>query len=454
MNSHIAILDIGKTNKKVLVFDQAYRLVYVHMDVLEEVADEDGFPCEDIVALTTWATNQVNSILNNSDFDIRAINFSGYGASFVLLDQDGNVIAPLYNYLKPLNQHIKDQFFKEYGGEAKVALETSSPSLGMLNSGLQLHRLRYENESVFNQVHSALHLPQYFHYVFTDHLCSEITSIGCHTMLWNYVTKDYHPWVIAEKLRDKFPPMMSATDTMPVMLQGKSIMVGTGVHDSSAALIPYLLRKSEPFILLSTGTWSIALNPFIDTPLTSFELAQDCLCYMTFEGRPVKASRLFLGHEYEEQVHKLAIHYNIEEAYFRSLKYEPAYLQYQSLESDLSYIGSQGLMRSGFEKRAWSEIGDASIAYHVLLNDLVRLQKRAIRIIQDHTITALYIDGGFSKNKVFMHFMARALPDLQVYAAELPQASAIGAAMVIHAHWNDRELPVQAIDLLKYPHFE
>jgi sugar (pentulose or hexulose) kinase len=451
MSSHIAILDIGKTNKKALVFDQDYRVVYIHIDTLEEATDEDGFPCEDIVALTSWAIDQVNYIVSKSEFDIKAINFSAYGASFVLLDQEGKVVAPLYNYLKPLNQNIKDQFFKAYGGESRISLGTSSPSLGMLNSGLQLYRLKYENEPAFSHVHAALHLPQYFHYLFTHHFCSEMTSIGCHTMLWDYHAKVYHEWVREEKLGSILPPLMAATDVLPVMLLGKSIMIGTGLHDSSAALIPYLLRKSESFILLSTGTWSIALNPFDATPLTSFELAQDCLCYLTYEGKPVKASRLFLGHEYEEQLHKLSIHFGIEENYFLSLKFETDYLNYQSLESDLSYIGSQGLLRSGFEKRTWSEFGDASVAYHILIYDLVRMQKRSIRLIQQHTITTLYIDGGFSKNAVFMQLMAKALPELRVFAAELPQASAIGAAMAIHPYWNTADNSLPTVELIEYP---
>ena len=40
-----------------------------------------------------------------------------------------------------------------------------------------------------------------------------------------------------------------------------TIAVGAGLHDSSAALIPYLSAFREPFILLSPGTWCISLNP-------------------------------------------------------------------------------------------------------------------------------------------------------------------------------------------------
>ena len=50
--------------------------------------------------------------------------------------------------------------------------------------------------------------------------------------------------------------------------------VGIGLHDSSAALIPYLVNFSMPFVLISTGTWCISMNPFSKTALTAEELQQ------------------------------------------------------------------------------------------------------------------------------------------------------------------------------------
>ena len=50
----IAIFDVGKTNKKLLLFDEQYKLVYEESKQLLETKDEDGFPCEDVNALTEW----------------------------------------------------------------------------------------------------------------------------------------------------------------------------------------------------------------------------------------------------------------------------------------------------------------------------------------------------------------------------------------------------------------
>ncbi|MEI6088792.1 MAG: carbohydrate kinase, partial [Bacteroidota bacterium] len=52
--SVIAIFDIGKTNKKLLLFDEHYKLVWESSNQFDEISDEDGFPCENIDALTSW----------------------------------------------------------------------------------------------------------------------------------------------------------------------------------------------------------------------------------------------------------------------------------------------------------------------------------------------------------------------------------------------------------------
>ena len=96
---------------------------------------------------------------------------------------------------------------------------------------------------------------------------------------------------------------------------------GVGLHDSSAALIPYLSHFEEPFILLSTGTWSISLNPFNQTPLTSEELNKDCLCYLDYNSKPVKASRLFAGNKHELEAKRLAEHYHLHPDYYKEVNY-------------------------------------------------------------------------------------------------------------------------------------
>src|SRR5436305_1790635 len=140
----IAIFDAGKTNKKLFLFDDGYNVVYEESVQLNEITDEDGFPCEDLQALTKWVSEKFRQISSNTDYNLRAVNFSAYGASFVHLDDSYKPLTPLYNYLKPYPEKFKRQFYNTYGGESLIAKQTASPVLGSLNSGMQLYRLKYE----------------------------------------------------------------------------------------------------------------------------------------------------------------------------------------------------------------------------------------------------------------------------------------------------------------------
>ncbi|HTF31747.1 MAG TPA: FGGY family carbohydrate kinase, partial [Flavitalea sp.] len=180
-----AIFDVGKTNKKLLLFDEHYHLVYENSMQLPETVDEDGFICEDIHALTDWVISGFEQLSALSGYQVAALNFSAYGASFVHITRSGDPCAPLYNYLKPYPSHLQQQFYNRYGGEEAFSRCTASPILGSLNSGMQLYRLKYEQPEIFSTIRYSLHLPQYLSYILSGKPATDITSLGCHTGLWN-----------------------------------------------------------------------------------------------------------------------------------------------------------------------------------------------------------------------------------------------------------------------------
>ena len=73
-----AVFDIGKTNKKFFLFDKNFREVYKEFIRLEEILDEDGHPTENLQVLQKWIKDVFNRILDESFFEVKAINFSTY----------------------------------------------------------------------------------------------------------------------------------------------------------------------------------------------------------------------------------------------------------------------------------------------------------------------------------------------------------------------------------------
>jgi sugar (pentulose or hexulose) kinase len=448
MNNVIAIFDVGKTNKKLLLFDEHYKVVMERSARFNETEDEDGFPCENLEALRNSVFDSLHEVIRDKEFNITAVNFSAYGASFVYLDDHGDPVAPLYNYLKPYPETLFRRFYDTYGGEEKFSQQTASPVLGNLNSGMQLYRLKYERPELFQQIKHALHLPQYMAYLLSGQLYSDMTSIGCHTNLWDFTNNQYHDWVAKENVLEKMAPIVAQGTVTPAKFMNAGFKAGAGLHDSSAALIPYLVSFKEPFVLISTGTWCISLNPFNHTALTALELKNDCLAYLQNNGKPVKAARLFAGHDHDEQVNRIAGHFHTDNLFYRQVSFNDeiiAALQKKNNNVPVS------LQQSVFAQRDLSQFPSTTEAYHQLMIDIVAQQLASTSLVLEGKKTKrIFVDGGFSKNEIYMNLLAAAFPGMEVFATSMAQASALGAALAIHDAWNSRHIPSDIIELKYY----
>lgn len=446
----VAIFDVGKTNKKLFLFNQSYQIVFETSVTFDETTDDDGDACEDVKNLQSFIQDGLKTVLASKDFKVRAVNCSAYGASLVYIDHAGKDIGYLYNYLKPYPPSLQKQFYDTYGGEKLFSFQTASPVLGSLNSGMQLFRIKYEKPEFFNRIKYALHLPQYLSYLISGKPFSEITSIGCHTNLWHFQNREYHYWVQREGLREKFPDL--APSDMVVQPASYSYSIGIGLHDSSAALIPYLVSFNEPFVLISTGTWSISLNPFNATPLTKEELACDCLCYLQYRGAPVKSSRLFAGHNHDEQVERIAAHFNQKKERYFKMELEKDALTKIDLSFDIRTDPASLLKQLRFASRDLKAFASDVEAYHQLIFDLVVQQYASTQlVIRGTSVKRIFVDGGFSNNSIYMHLLASFFPGMDVFASAIPQATAIGAALAIHDAWNGLEFPSDIIQLKPFP---
>ncbi|MBG7629628.1 MAG: carbohydrate kinase, partial [Bacteroidetes bacterium] len=184
MKKVIAIFDIGKTNKKILLFNEDFEVVFRNSTKFDEILDDDGYPCDDIEAIENWIQNQIKTIQQQGIYNIKAINFSTHGATLVYLNKEGKRITPLYNYLKPLNDIDFNGFYNQNGGVTEFSRKTASPAYGMLNAGLQIYWLKNKKPHFWKDVASILHYPQYLSYLFTHKITADFTSIGAHTATW------------------------------------------------------------------------------------------------------------------------------------------------------------------------------------------------------------------------------------------------------------------------------
>ncbi|MEO1054975.1 MAG: FGGY family carbohydrate kinase [Bacteroidota bacterium] len=439
-----AIFDIGKTHKKFLLFDESFNIIAEEARRIPEIVDDEGFACDDLTAITTWIKEQIRSTQEAGQYTITKINFSTYGASLVHLDEHGEPLTPLYNYLKPIPDEVKASFYAKHGDPSEIAAQTSSPELGFLNSGLQMYWLKYSKPDVYAQIDRTLHFPNYLAYLLHGQKVCEYTSIGCHTALWNFQHADYHAWVKDEGINDKFPEVVD-TRTTYTSADTPDVEIGVGIHDSSAALIPYILQSPKQFVLLSTGTWNITMNPFNHEPLDVEGLNRDSLHYFSFGGDPVKANRLFLGNEHDRCNTMISSHFGKDKLYHRGISFDESLVMKLMAKKgcaepfDLTayYSYTDSLAPLG-DDLSFEDFDTYEEAYTDMVIKLAACQAQSIMYaVEGSNIEDIFVTGGFIDNEIFIRLLAKHFVDKRVYATSIQQASALGAALVMSPQSHD-----------------
>lgn len=425
------IFDIGRKYKRYFLFDQDLRLAHSYQEILPLTQDEDGFPCEDIHALRDWILEHWNFLLENKDYKITGVNAVAYGASIVHLDEDNQPLTPLYSPFKLFPPAILKRFYDQYGSPDKLALQMGSSAMGMLNTGLQMYKLKYLQPELYKKIKLSVHLPQYVMYLLTGRAASEYTTLGGHSMLWNYEMMDYHEWIRQEGFDKLLPPVLAANSFIHRQ-PTHTMLAGFGLHSATATLIPYRKIEKEPFILVSAGMWCVNFNLFNTKTLTTSQLIQDCQHYMTPEGSGVKATRIYIGGEHDYQVKRIAQYFKLKEDFYKHMSFDAALLEKPAPDFTPSLI--QTHVGSPLRKAPeWmvSAFSSAEYAYHHLLIGLADLLINSLQKVQATAIDKLYLDGGFAQNTIFRKILAHKLPKQTVYYPENSYASALGAAIHI-----------------------
>lgn len=431
MKNVIAVFDIGKTNKKVLLFDEQLQVAYQNEERFPTIVDEDGIECDDIDLIESWIRRTMDTLAQSSEYNVLGVNFSTYGATLMYLDADGKRLTPAYNYLKPMPEGLIPPLYEKWGGKEEFSRCTASPAYdNMLNSGLQAFWLKKCRPEVFAKVKHVLHFPQYLSYLLTGKVCSEYTSIGCHTAMWNFDKKCYHAWLADEGI--EMPKPIGNDTVYEKQFAGKAIKVGIGIHDSSSSLAPYIIGSADKFLLISTGTWCINMNPFNDEPLTAYQLKNDSLCYMSVSMNPVKSSRLFMGFIHEANSKRLTEYFKLPDDEFKRVKADMSMANKMLAKGRVFF--KNGVPADYIDNTVdYSQFANYAEAYHQLIVDLSLVLKESIDLVipkKDET-KSIYISGGFARNEVFVRLMATFYPEKRIYTSEIDNSTALGAAIVL-----------------------
>ncbi|AFV00457.1 FGGY-family carbohydrate kinase [Simiduia agarivorans] len=297
------VFDIGKTHIKLCVLDPNLQPL-ASREQANRVSTGMPYPHADVDTIWQWLCREMQTL--TEQYPIARLNITTHGATAALLDSKTGALAlPVLDY--EFDGLYQDKAVAaEYEAIRDPFLLTQSPRLPFgLNLGRQLHWLKQHFPAEFDQADTLLCYPQYWLWRMTGQRCNEVTSLGCHTDLWQPLRNDYAPLVDQLELREKLPPLRDARDWFLPSQDfcaatglDPQCRIHTGVHDSNASYWRHRVHAGDaPFTVISTGTWSILMSAGVRVGqlLESY----DMLANVDVTGRPVACARFMGGREYE-----------------------------------------------------------------------------------------------------------------------------------------------------------
>lgn len=453
----IAVLDIGKTNKKVMIFDQSLKLIDSAYEGFEESVD-GAVHIEDLSNMTTWLKEQLGRFAR--EHTIGAVSVTTHGATLICVDQDGTVKVPPVAYTTETDDSFHDRFYATCGAPKELQRTTATPAFNLLlNAGKTIQFVKEHYPKKFETVGSVVTMPAYFGYVLTGAFGSEPTYMGCHTYLLDFGSKQYSSVADSLGVRDKLPPMaenswqvlgtVSEAVSKELGLPGDCI-VTMGIHDSNSSLLPYLVKGYRNFVLNSTGTWCVEMHP-TDT----FELDESDLGKLVFYNldaffNPVRTTIFMGGQEFDtydgilKKMHSTDSFPAFDVELCRKIVAEKQLFVLPSVVKGTGLFpdspprvveGDKTYPLAGIESGAAvpEAFSSYETAYAALNLSLAVQTSVALEMAGFDGAGNVFTEGGFRKNTTYNPLLAALYPKATMALTGLEEATAFGAALLAKA---------------------
>jgi len=300
MSRHVAVIDIGKTNAKLALVDRETLAEIAVITRPNTVLPGPPWPHFDVEGHWRFLLDGLRDF--HATHGIDAISVTTHGACAALLDRDGALAAPIldYEFAGP------DDLVDRYSEIRPPFSQTGSPRLaGGLNIGAQLFWQFHADPTLKDKTHKIVTYPQFWGAKLTGVAAMDVTSLGCHTDLWNPHLGVFSPLAETLGIAGKLAPVRKPSDILgPVLPQiaeqtglPHDTPVHCGIHDSNASLLPYVLGEAPPFSVISTGTWVIAMS--IGGATVPLDPDLDSLINVTALGDPAPSARFMGGREHD-----------------------------------------------------------------------------------------------------------------------------------------------------------
>ena len=449
----IAVLDVGKTNKKVLIYDLKFNVLEISKESFPEI-EKDGLQHEQPDAVFDWLCETLSNF--SKKYAIKAMSVTTHGATIVCVDDGGNLTAPPLSYTNTTVPGFADEFYSEFGTRDQLQETTATAEVGdLINAGKMVYYIKKNFPAQYKATRWILSYPQYFGFRLTGNAGAEPTMLGCHSYLFDPHKHTYSQ--VAEKLGavEKLPPVVNNSWESLGKVSAEiaertgldpDCVVTFGLHDSNASLVPYLISGSKKFILNSTGTWCVAMRPAEKVAFTQDEIGKLVFYNMDIFKNPVKTSIFMGGLEYETYMNILKEKFpskqlpDFDADLYKSVLDRCSEFVLPSVTKGTGIfpkslprvvdgdkiVGLEDLQNAK-DAPAFMEDFDRTCA--VLILSLAIQTAKAFEYVDFEDGDTIFVEGGFRHNQPYLKLLKALYPASRVCTTEIKEATALGSAI-------------------------
>jgi sugar (pentulose or hexulose) kinase len=449
---YIAVLDVGRTNKRLLIYDMHLNQVDGVFAAIDDVAHgtESHEPLD---ATSAWFLSALADMAQR--YRIAVISISTYGGAFVCLDEQGRVALPALSGSTDPGEAFHADFDAFIGDPRQIHRQMATPRMPFLSvmaRGIYYAQTHYPNE--FARTKTILALPQYYGFLLTGKTGIERTYVGTHTGLWDFEQMRWS--AVRERLgvQGLIPATVSrpwdvlGTLTPEIARQtglSTDVIVTMGIHDSDASMMPFLIKQPEDFVLVSTGSMCVVMHPEPAAQFAEGELGEMVYYNLDALGGVFKTALFVAGLEFDlymgllEGRHGRRDHPGLNPTLVADILQRgdefilPAVVpfgMYLSSPARLIEGGQVFPLTQVFMGQAPRFMEDYERAYTILVLSLALHTRTAMQRVGMVPGKTAFIEGGFSHNALYTHLIAALFPESPVMRTDLNEATALGAAIL------------------------
>ena len=433
----IAVLDIGKTNLKLLVASHDGWPLET-LSIPNAANASDPYPSYDLAGLEAWFLDALAEV--SQRHAIGAVIATAHGCGAVLVDGDRPVL-PMMDY-DAVSPPAIDEAYRQ------IAPAYREVFCGIGAGAMRLAKQLLWQESAFPaefaRAKTYLTTAQFFAMRLGGRAASEISQLAAQGHIWDLVRHQPSSVMRERGWAHLLPPRAPAGAVLGTVSAAvakrtglaRSTEILCGVHDSNANLFRYKAAGMADASILSTGTWMIGFQRDLDPDKLDANSAM--VLNIDVDGENVPSTLTMTGREYD------LIRKENSAADAAVVAALPKLVAQGSLALP-SFVGDDGLFPGAAHRgriigpapetpAEWQGLAVLYAAFSA--NRCLDTLGSSKRII---------IDGGFAANLPFARALAALRPSQEISVSQSRDGTALGAALL----WRRfaRRLPVSSVVL-------